>query len=299
MADSAEHEAAQADVDHRLGDVEPGFVIAHEAPPAGHPAERSLDHPSAGQRLEALLVGELVHDLDDEVVERRHARQPTPLVSTVGKQMLQPGPASANGCDDPFGSGRVLHVPGCQVDHQQPAVGIDRDVTLAPFDPLRRVVTAAARGGGRLHRLAVQHTSARARRPAGTLTIEHQSQVVDGAEQQSTDEAPEPPVDGLPRREVVREHSPAAAGPGQVADRVQNLAQVHSSPATAMRGVRQQRLDPGPLRMGQIARIAPALESRLARTLCLSPHPAHMGAADAIATHPITFSNGLLDPRLR
>lgn len=49
---------SEGDVDHGLGDMGALFVVANEAFPPGHPAKRSLDHPSFGQRLEAaLLVG--------------------------------------------------------------------------------------------------------------------------------------------------------------------------------------------------------------------------------------------------
>ena len=64
MGDAAEQEGAHGDMDHGLGDVEPLLVVAHQAAPAGHPAEGPLDHPAAGQDLEALLAGKLAHDLE-------------------------------------------------------------------------------------------------------------------------------------------------------------------------------------------------------------------------------------------
>ena len=53
MADAAEEQAAHGDVDEGLGDIEPGLVIAHQAAPADLPAEGPLDHPPAGEELEA------------------------------------------------------------------------------------------------------------------------------------------------------------------------------------------------------------------------------------------------------
>ncbi|OBP89888.1 hypothetical protein BAE40_13295 [Mesorhizobium loti] len=46
---------AHGDEDHVVRDVDALHVVAHEAPPSGHPAESSLDGPAAGEAFEALL----------------------------------------------------------------------------------------------------------------------------------------------------------------------------------------------------------------------------------------------------
>ncbi|ESY64930.1 hypothetical protein X743_30185 [Mesorhizobium sp. LNHC252B00] len=43
------------EVDHDYGDVDASFVVAHEAAPTYEPAERSFDHATPEQRLEAGL----------------------------------------------------------------------------------------------------------------------------------------------------------------------------------------------------------------------------------------------------
>ena len=51
MDDASDEQAAERDVDHLLGDVETGLVVAHEAPIAGEPTEGAFDHPGRGTTL--------------------------------------------------------------------------------------------------------------------------------------------------------------------------------------------------------------------------------------------------------
>ena len=97
MGVSAEQIAAHGDEDHGLGDVDALLVVAHETAPAGHPAEGALDHPSARQNLEALLVVGPADDLDDEVEIGGLVHEFQPVVGAVGEQVLHPGPALADG----------------------------------------------------------------------------------------------------------------------------------------------------------------------------------------------------------
>src|SRR5215213_4281849 len=100
MADAAQEQASHADMDHGLGDITALLVVAHQPPPAHHPAERSLDHPAARQHVEALLIGQFAYDLDDEVAVSRRAHQLAPIVGAVREQMLEPWPTPADGLDD-------------------------------------------------------------------------------------------------------------------------------------------------------------------------------------------------------
>ncbi|MDR6182249.1 hypothetical protein QE368_001091 [Asaia bogorensis NBRC 16594] len=131
MADAAEQKAAHGDIDHGSGHVQALFVVADEASPPCHPAERAFHHPSSPLHLEALLLGELADNLEGEVLKRGKARQLAPVVGAIRKQVLEPTPALAHGRHNQFSPGRILHVRRSQVHHQQPSVRIHRDMALA------------------------------------------------------------------------------------------------------------------------------------------------------------------------
>ena len=88
------------------------------------------------------------------------------------------------------------------MNHQEPAVSIDRDMALAPDDLLAGVVTPcfALRS---LDRLAVEHPRRGAGLAPGPLTVHHQRQVMDGLEQEASGKFPKPAVDRLPGSKVI------------------------------------------------------------------------------------------------
>src|SRR5271168_3669880 len=59
-----------------------------------------------------------------------------------------------------------------------------------------------------------------------TLSVEHQRDIVDRLKHEPTDKSAKPPIDRLPRREIIRQHPPSPARTGHVADRVQHLPQI-------------------------------------------------------------------------
>ena len=177
--------------------------------------------------------------LDGEVAQDGLVHQALAVVGAVGEQRLQPRPLGAQGAQHLAGACTVGDVGGGEVDHQEASVGIHGDVALAAHAALGAVPAALGAGGGRLHRLAVEHAGGGAVGAARALTVDHHRQIVDRRKQRQPDQAAEPPVDRLPGREVLRQHPPAAAGAHQIADRVQHLAQIGL--ARAPKAVREGR----------------------------------------------------------
>lgn len=145
------------------------------------------------------------HHFDDEIEENGLAQQLPTIVGAVGEKMLDPWPALADS---------------------------------APNRLLGRMI--AWLGARRICLWLSTITGARAGFAPGPLAVIHQGDVVDRAKQHQPYKAPEPPVDRLPGRKVLREHPPAAALARNLADRVENLAQVNALPTFSLGWFRQQ-----------------------------------------------------------
>lgn len=91
------------------------------------------------------MVGSLAHDLDHEIPASRQAHQLAPVVSTIGKQALEKGPALTHGLDALLGTLGILHIGRREVDQQQAPVWVDRIRPLAALYLRGRVIAASAR----------------------------------------------------------------------------------------------------------------------------------------------------------
>ena len=100
MSVSSDEISAHGDEDHGLRDVDALFVVAHEAPPSGHPAEGALDDPAAWQDLESLLAVGSTNDLDGEVKVGGLVHELQPVIGAVREQVFDPRPALANAVQD-------------------------------------------------------------------------------------------------------------------------------------------------------------------------------------------------------
>src|SRR5208283_2875686 len=142
-------------------------------------------------------------------------------------------------------------------------------------------------------RLAVDDAPGWARFASRALSVEHQRDVVDRLKHQPTDKSAKPPIDRLPRREIIRQHPPSPARTGHVADRVQHLPQIDRDRSPSLRCTRKKGLNPRPFLVGQVARIPFGLLLDLGHSGARrwGPHP-------TLESQPQTafndFSNGLL-----
>ncbi len=183
----------------------------------------------------------------------------------------------------------VGNVRRCQVHHEQPSIRIHRDMPLAPDDFLGRVVATLV-GRGRFDCLAVDDARTWARLPPSQRPIQHQHHVVPRAEQEAAHEPTKLPIHGLPRREVVRQHAPAATRPHQIAQGVHHLPQVAlPSPATQGRAW-QQRLHSGLFDVRHVAGVTLGLASqlRLAFSMFFFSHPAFTSHSRGIFKRALT-----------
>jgi len=185
-------------------------------------------------------------------------------------------------------------------------VCIDCDVALAPDNFLGPVEAARAGGGRGLDRLAVDDSRARVGIAAGSLPVDHQRNIVDGAEQQQPNEAAKPPIDRLPGWKVDRQHAPFAPRANHIADRIQDLAQVCSALAARPSRRGQKRPDSRPFLIGQVARVSSRLLLNGGHSAAAfnAPHPnresrqsqnrnSFQTDSEALHARSVSFSNAM------
>ena len=257
-----------------MRDVDALLVVAHETSPARHPAEAAFNDPPAGGHLEARLLVRPPDDLHDEVEVAGLVHQLEPVVGGVGEQVLHPGPTLADGVQDGLGSGAVGEVGRGQTNHQEPPVGVHRDVALAADDLLGPVVTACRPLRG-FDGLAVDHRRRGARLAPRPLPVQHQRHVVDGLEQEAPSQFAKPAVDRAPMAEMDRQHALTSARADEVADRVDHLAERDLARTTSPPRLGHERGDHRPLLVRQIRGVALRLPGDLGHpaTALLAPHP--------------------------
>lgn len=152
-------------------------------------------------------------DLDDEIQIAGLVHELEAIIGSIGEEMLDPGPSLADVVEDGVGARAVRNVCGGEVHHQQPAIGINGDVPLAPGNLLSSVKPARF-CRWRLDRLTVNHLSAQTGLPPLALTIQQQLNVMDRLEQAPARQFEKPAINRLLCPEMDRQHAPATAPSG-------------------------------------------------------------------------------------
>jgi hypothetical protein len=245
---------------HRLGGGGQPFVVAAQPAAAHDPAQRAFDHPAAGQDREALLVGGFLDDLDGHPQDLAGVGDQSAGVAAVGEHRGDRRHGEPQPLEHPGAAVAVLHAGGGDQHHQQQPEGVGHDVTFPPVDPFPGVIAATGTPDGvrALDRLGV-HDPGRDHRVATVSVAQLLTQrVVDAVHGAVVAPALEIPVHRLPRRQVVGQLPPRAAGAQHVEDRVDDLAPRVFLVASVGVGRGQQRLDQPPLLVGHIGGISGA-----------------------------------------
>ena len=154
-----------------------------------------------------------------------------------------------------LGSDRSVIKSRRRNDHdQQQAQAVNDDVTLHPGDLLAAIMTPRTPDLAPLDRLAVDRGDPRCRVVASgdpDLSDQGVLDLVPGAVVPPVSEVV---VDGALGGEVVGEHIPLATSPVDVEDGVEDFPHIHlPRPPGLLRG--DERLDDGPLGIGQVRRV--------------------------------------------
>ena len=83
MRDASE-EIEDGDMDHRLGDVDAGFVVADRPSPLGHPSKDTIDSPVSREDFEAQV--DAADDLDHKVEAGSLVQELAPVIGAVPNQ---------------------------------------------------------------------------------------------------------------------------------------------------------------------------------------------------------------------
>ena len=116
------------------------FIVSHQPPVSADPAERAFNDPSFGQDDETVQV----RAFDDLQRPRPgtpdHVAHLRPRVATVADDALDEREPPSRLAQQRLRAIAILNVGGVDVDTQQEAERVDKDMSLAPEDFLARVV---------------------------------------------------------------------------------------------------------------------------------------------------------------
>lgn len=222
-----EHDARHGHVGEHLASLHEVLVVLRHAPIAADPRECSLDHPPARQHVEVsrnlwwqlpranpdtLQPGPPV--LHDGELSAERASQPVrqSTISRVGPDERNQWKLSGQALEQHLGATAIVQVGRVDADLEQVALGIHQHVPLAASDLLAPIIAARSTGLCGANRLAVDDGSCWLRRtPEGDPLALTQGSV-DRLPGASAPPLRIVPAYRRPRRELVRDRPPLAAG---------------------------------------------------------------------------------------
>jgi len=179
-----------------------------------------------------------------------------PRVALIRPDMLETRERSGDVVQEERYCGAILRIGGVHPRPEDEAEHIHEQMSFSPGELLRPVVTAHAPDARRFDRLTVDDARARLRIPPLPYPF---SFAQDGIQVlPCTIEAPLPEVmvDGLPRREIAREHPPGTAASQDGEDAIEDGPHGPFAGTATRWCDRQQRGKDDPLGVGQVTRIA-------------------------------------------
>ncbi len=138
-----EHEAAEGQGDHGLGDIGAFLVILGQAPPSAQPSEGPLDHPATRDDDEA-AASDAPDDDQGQPEQKAGEDHRQAVVDAVGEDGLEPAIQPLDPRQQVTRTVGVLDVGGVDEDAEQETGRVDGDVALAPLDLFGRVKATGA-----------------------------------------------------------------------------------------------------------------------------------------------------------
>ena len=240
----------------RLGMIDSALIVANQASALVEPAKGPLYDPALSDKLEAFGVIAAADDLQVQPAEWAQSLDPLDQragIAAIGPEDLQPAKEKIESREQMGGSIAVLHRGGSHAHPEDQAEGIYHNMPLAPADLLARIVAdRRAALFGAFDTLTVEDGRTRRRlAPLGDAHFVAQG-LVEPLPQ--SDPAPRREVfeDRGPRREVIGQQPPLAAGAVEIEDGVEDHPAWMFDRSSARFGLRNPRLDNLPFLVGEI-----------------------------------------------
>src|SRR5438270_4015391 len=237
--------------DPSCGAVDGGLEILGKTPAAAEPGEGALDHPPSRRELEAFDTGWALDDFDrPRAAIGNRALQLRAAIDAIGEDMAQLGKVVAQRAQQGNRTVRILDAGFMHAQGEQEALGIGDDVALASLDAFAGINAARAAAFGGRHTLAVDDAGRGGRPAPQRLPGTRHQTGIDPLPGAVVAPAVEIALHRRAWRKVPWQGAPLTAGPQQIKDGVDNLAQIPLARSPQATRRRQQRRDlrpfPGP-----------------------------------------------------